>query len=121
MARASFSSCRASACTTSLRSASEGQRASFVEDDGVDATKRIQMHPALDDRAEARRTANPAEDRKRGAGGDPTGASDNDYRDRRIAVPRDQKGEHRGDELGSPRFRHAGGRPPRCARSAPTP
>src|SRR6266436_7083131 len=49
------------------------------------------MRAALDDRAKPGRAADAAENGERRAGGDATGAGDDDDRDRRVDIARDQE------------------------------
>ena len=56
------------------------------------------MHATLDDGAKPGRAADAAKYGERRAGGNAAGASDDDHRDRRIDVVRDQEGQGGGAE-----------------------
>ena len=77
---------------------SVGQRAGLVEHDGIHAAQDLQIKPAFDDGAEARRTTDGAEDRQGRSRRDAAGAGHDHHGNGRTHVAREQIRERGGAE-----------------------
>src|SRR4029077_6739313 len=74
----------------------ERERAGLVEDDRLHCGQRLEVDPSFDDRSLPRGAPDTAKDCQRSASGDAARAGDDDYRDRRSDVVRNQKRENCG-------------------------